>query len=32
MKGVETRLIYNEDLDPPFTVMTSMPKDVQEVG
>nr|WP_148023994.1 RNase A-like domain-containing protein [Streptomyces lavendulae] len=28
VKGVETRLIYNGDLDPPFTVMTSMPKNV----
>ncbi|GAA3792491.1 RNase A-like domain-containing protein [Streptomyces phyllanthi] len=23
--GVETRLVYNGDLDPPFTVLTSMP-------
>ncbi|MFF6995195.1 RNase A-like domain-containing protein [Streptomyces sp. NPDC008313] len=28
--GVETRLVYNEDLDPPFTVMTSMPKKVSK--
>ncbi|WP_157857466.1 RNase A-like domain-containing protein [Streptomyces yerevanensis] len=28
VEGVETRIIYNEDLDPPFTVMTSMPKDL----
>ncbi|GAA1419647.1 hypothetical protein GCM10009601_16860 [Streptomyces thermospinosisporus] len=26
--GVETRLIYNEDLDPPFIVLTSMPRDL----
>ncbi|MFF2061911.1 RNase A-like domain-containing protein [Streptomyces sp. NPDC058200] len=25
VKGVETRLVYNPDLDPPFTVLTSMP-------
>lgn len=29
VKGVETRLVYNENLDPPFTVMTSMPKDLK---
>ncbi|QLJ06663.1 hypothetical protein HZZ00_36825 [Streptomyces sp. NEAU-sy36] len=28
VQGVETRLVYNEDLDPPFTVMTSMPKNL----
>lgn len=32
VKGVETRLLYREDLDPPFTVMTSMPKDVPTGG
>ncbi|GAA0659878.1 hypothetical protein GCM10009535_44090 [Streptomyces thermocarboxydovorans] len=26
--GVETRLVYNEDLDPPFIVLTSMPRDL----
>jgi hypothetical protein len=28
--GVETRLLYDPDLDPPFTVMTSMPKNVEK--
>lgn len=28
--GVETRLVYNDDLDPPFTVMTSMPKNLTQ--
>lgn len=23
--GVKTKVVYNEDLDPPFVVMTSMP-------
>jgi hypothetical protein len=32
VKGVETRLVYRDDLDPPFTVMTSMPKDVPTGG
>ncbi|MGN9795752.1 RNase A-like domain-containing protein [Streptomyces sp. OZ13] len=27
VKGIESRLVYNEDLDPPFTVLTSMPMD-----
>ncbi|MDK0521277.1 RNase A-like domain-containing protein [Streptomyces sp. ML-6] len=27
VKGVETRLVYNPDLDPPFTVLSSMPAD-----
>jgi hypothetical protein len=28
--GVETRLLYDPNLDPPFTVMTSMPKNVKK--
>ncbi|MFD8931650.1 RNase A-like domain-containing protein [Streptomyces mirabilis] len=28
--GVETRILYDPDLDPPFTVMTSMPKNVKK--
>ncbi|MFB4421796.1 RNase A-like domain-containing protein [Streptomyces sp. QL37] len=30
VKGVETRLVYNRDLDPPFTVLSSMPAYVKE--
>lgn len=30
VKGVETRLVYNPDLDPPFTVLTSMPAPVKK--
>ena len=28
--GVETRLLYDPDLDPPFTVVTSMPRNVKK--
>lgn len=28
--GVETRLVYNKDLDPPFTVLTSMPAEIKK--
>ncbi|MFE2017421.1 RNase A-like domain-containing protein [Streptomyces sp. NPDC059499] len=30
VKGVETRLVYNPDLDPPFTVLSSMPANFKE--
>ncbi|CAL9479046.1 RNase A-like domain-containing protein [Streptomyces sp. enrichment culture] len=30
--GVETRVLYNPDLDPPITVLTSMPKNKESKG